>query len=104
MVASATSAIAKLELLSNEMSDRAFDLTDDRVSIGRDSDNIIPLRHITVSLHHALLVRVGQHYKVRDLVSTNGTYVNDERTTGTILKSGDRVRFGEIEFLYRELL
>ena len=79
-----------------------FELTQDRVNIGRDDDNLICLDHTTVSLHHAILVRVGTRYKVRDLISTNGTYVNGERVTGAELQNGDVVRFGEVEVRYEE--
>lgn len=103
MVNSATSTIARLHLVSDQLPGGVFELTGERIGVGRDRSNIICLDHITVSLHHAILVRVGEHYKVRDLISTNGTYVNDQRTTGAQLQSGDRLRCGEIEMRYEEL-
>ncbi len=102
MVDSATSAITRLQLVSGTMSGRVFELTQDRVNVGRDDDNLICIDHTTVSLHHAILVRVGSHYKVRDLISTNGTYVNGERMTGAELRHGDLLCFGEIEMRYEE--
>jgi tetratricopeptide (TPR) repeat protein len=82
---------------------RAFDLTQDRVNIGRDSSNLICLNKETVSAHHALLIRVGDHFKLRDLISTNGTYLNGERTMDAVLRHGDRLRFGEVEMRYEEI-
>jgi len=35
--------------------------------------------------------------EVRDLDSTNGTFVNGERTEGTRLESGDKVQIGRLE-------
>jgi pSer/pThr/pTyr-binding forkhead associated (FHA) protein len=35
-----------------------------------------------------------------NLLSTNGTFVNNEKQTTTSLKPGDRVRFGRAEFLF----
>src|SRR5271154_5365030 len=102
MVDSATSTIGKLHLVSGTMSGRVFELTQDRVNVGRDDDNIICIDHITVSLHHAILIRIGTHYKVRDLISTNGTFVNGERLTGAELRHGDIVLFGEVEMRYEE--
>jgi hypothetical protein len=102
LVNSATSAIARLELVSSEGSCRVFELTQDRVNIGRDGSNIVCLDHSTVSLYHAMLIRTGEHFRVRDLISTNGTYVNGVRTTGAELHPGDRVRFGEVELRYGE--
>src|SRR5438477_5918267 len=103
MVSIATGTIVRLQIVSGEALGRAFELTQDRVNIGRDESNIICVDHITVSLHHAILVRTGDHYKVRDLISTNGTYINGERTTGSELQSGDVLRFGEVEMRYEEL-
>jgi len=103
MVVSATSAIARLELVSGKTPGRTFELTQDRVNIGRDDTNVICLEHSTVSLHHAILVRMGDHYKVRDLISTNGTYINGERTTGAQLRHGDMLRFGEVQMRYEEI-
>lgn len=103
MVNSATSTIVRFRLVSGKVPDRAFELTQDRVNIGRDEGNLICLDHSTVSLHHAILVRTGEHYKVRDLISTNGTCVNGDRVTGAQLRSGDVLRFGEVELRYEEV-
>jgi len=103
LVNSATSAIARLELVSSERVGRVFELTQDRVNVGRDGNNLICLDHSTVSLYHAMLVRTGEHFRVRDLISTNGTYINGERVTGAELRPGDRVRFGEVEMRYEEV-
>jgi tetratricopeptide (TPR) repeat protein len=102
MVESVTSAIGRLHLVSGTMLGRAFELTQDRVSVGRDDDNVICIDHRTVSLHHAILIRIGTHYKVRDLISTNGTFINGERMTGAELRHGDLLLFGEVEMRYEE--
>ena len=103
MVNSTTSITAKLHLVSGKKPGRVFDLAQDRINIGRDLGNIICLDSSTVSLHHAILVRTGAHYRVRDLISTNGTYLNGQRTTGAELHNGDILRFGEIGMRYEEL-
>jgi tetratricopeptide (TPR) repeat protein len=95
---------ARLVLFSGNGSGRAFDLTQERVNIGRDGSNVICVSHSTVSSHHALLVRMGDHFKVRDLISTNGTYLNGERTMGALLRHGDVLRFGEVEMRYEEVM
>jgi tetratricopeptide (TPR) repeat protein len=89
--------------VSGNGSGRAFDLTQERVNIGRDGSNVVCIDHSTVSSHHAMLVRIGDHFKVRDLISTNGTYLNGERTTGAMLQHGDILRFGEVEMRYEEV-
>jgi len=102
MATSATSFAAKLHV-NGRLPPRTFALTQDRVNVGRDETNLIRLDDSSVSLHHALLVRTAGHYKVRDLISTNGTYVNGERTLGAELHNGDRLRIGSVEMRYEEL-
>ena len=71
-----------------------------QVHIGRDANNDLTLPSPTVSRYHAIVERVGQRYRVRDLDSSNGTYVNDQRITGeTWLKAGDSIRIGPYRFV-----
>ncbi len=70
-----------------------------RVQIGRDPSNDIVLAAPTVSRFHAIVERVGQRYRVRDLKSPNGTFVNDRRIEEEVwLKSGDAIRIGPARF------
>lgn len=98
-----TTTRARLQLISGNGSGRVFELTQERVNIGRDDANIISIRDDTISSHHALLVRIGGHFKLRDLISTNGTYLNGERTMDAMLRHGDLLRFGEVEMRYEEI-
>ncbi len=69
------------------------------ISIGRasDSDLLFDSRHDrTVSSHHAV-VRFQDHcFELADAHSTNGTYLNGQRTTQAILKTGDVIRLGAL--------
>jgi tetratricopeptide (TPR) repeat protein len=47
-----------------------------------------------VSRSHAELIRVGANYLLRDLGSTNGSFVNGDRVTERMLNDGDTLRFG----------
>ena len=70
-----------------------------RVQIGRDPQNDVVLDTPTVSRYHAIVERVGQRYRVRDLGSSNGTFVNDQRIEAeTWLKAGDWIRIGPYRF------
>lgn len=91
---------AKLVILSGATEGREFELTAERINIGRADDNVVRLDDTNVSQHHALLVRIGTDYKLRDLISTNGSFVNDERVSGAVLHNGDRIRFGPIEMRF----
>jgi hypothetical protein len=55
----------------------------------------------TVSRRHATVIRSGKSAIVRDLGSTNGTFVNGTRLQGeTTLRPGDQVQFGSVRFRY----
>jgi EAL domain-containing protein (putative c-di-GMP-specific phosphodiesterase class I) len=60
-------------------------------------DLVLPSRNVSKS--HAQLISAGEILAVRDLRSTNGTYVNGKRITAdTLLNEGDFVQFGDVEF------
>jgi FHA domain/Domain of unknown function (DUF1707) len=68
-------------------------------SIGRAPGSMLRLNHYTVSRAHAQLRSTQDGWKLRDLGSSNGTWVNGSRVTGSVRVSpGDVVRFGQIGF------
>ena len=68
-------------------------------SIGRAPGSMLRLTHFTVSRTHAQLRSTGDGWKLRDLGSSNGTWVNGSRVTGSVtVRPGDVVRFGQIGF------
>ena len=70
-------------------------------SVGRQATNDIVLQEGSVSSQHAWLVNDGGECRVVNLLSTNGTWVNDEKVHEAALKDGDHVRFGRAEFVFR---
>lgn len=65
--------------------------------IGRSSDAKIKLRHSIVSREHCKLYESDQKIIVRDLGSSNGTFVNDRRTEEpTVLNTNDLLRIGPV--------
>jgi len=67
------------------------------VVIGRGPNNDIVFVDAEVSRQHTRILREGsQGYNIQDLGSTNGTFVNGRRISGTVpLQDGDRVNLGE---------
>lgn len=68
--------------------------------VGRHPDSEIFLDDITVSRRHAEFVNEANSYKVRDVGSLNGTYVNRERIEEVELDSGDEVQIGKFKLLF----
>lgn len=67
------------------------------VVIGRRADADLrfdPDRDLDVSARHAVIVRDGERWLLRDLDSRNGTFVNGRRIHEAELHHGDRVMFG----------
>jgi len=54
-----------------------------------------------VSRDHAEIVRIGDVYVVRDLGSTNGTYLNGRAIIQASLVDGDVIHLGDVEFRFR---
>ncbi len=70
------------------------------LSIGRGPDNDLQIPDTKVSRHHCLIERQGSEINIRDLGSSNGTYVNGKRVEKTSLSHGDVIRLGETELLF----
>jgi diguanylate cyclase (GGDEF)-like protein len=64
------------------------------VEAGRSVQCGIPIDHESVSRRHACITWTGSVYRVKDLGSTNGTYVNDLLVAETDLKDGDQIKIG----------
>jgi pSer/pThr/pTyr-binding forkhead associated (FHA) protein len=76
------------------------ELARDIVMIGRAPSNQIVVDHPTVSAQHAVLLRTGNSYSLKDLNSTNGTQVNADFVTDAELKDGDTIRFGFVTAVF----
>jgi diguanylate cyclase (GGDEF)-like protein len=68
--------------------------------LGRDHDCDITVRDPSISRQHSLLESTGGGYRVTDLGSTNGTFVNDVPANRTMLRDGDYLRVGTCLFRF----
>jgi pSer/pThr/pTyr-binding forkhead associated (FHA) protein len=78
-------------------------LVEDRpVSVGRHPDSDIFLDDITVSRRHSVIERDGSSFRIRDVGSLNGTYVNHERVDQAPIANGDEIQVGRFVLAFRE--
>lgn len=76
-----------------------LDLNDQQITIGR-AGNEINLDNPQVSRNHAVLERINNQHVLRDVGSTNGTFVNGQRITQHTLVLGDVIQIGAFKLLY----
>jgi len=79
------------------MTGRTHDLKAEKTTVGRVEDNSFQIAEPSVSSHHAELLLRGNDVIVRDLNSTNGTFINGEKITESPIKPGQILRLGQIE-------
>ena len=70
------------------------------VTIGREEVNDVQLNDERISRLHAKLQEDSGRVIFTDLNSTNGTFVNGTRVEATVLKPGDVIRMGGVDFHY----
>lgn len=76
-------------------------MSGDALSIGRQADNDLALDLARVSRHHARIERRGDAFILRDLGSTNGTFVAGKRVEEQILRRGDTFAIGGAQLVLR---
>jgi pSer/pThr/pTyr-binding forkhead associated (FHA) protein len=79
---------------------RQFVLSDDVLPAGRDSASRVRLTDTEVSRRHAEFVRTPDGYRVRDVNSANGTFVNNQSVRDALLQPGDHVQLGQTVLVY----
>lgn len=65
------------------------------ITVGRDSGNDIKIDNPAVSGIHARIIRDGESVFIEDAESTNGTFLNGEKITRSVLNSTDEVAIGK---------
>jgi hypothetical protein len=89
--------MAKLVILNQGMTGRSIELTVERTTVGRVEENTFQIADASVSSRHAEILLRGTDIVVRDLNSTNGTFINNEKISEAPLKPGQTLRFGQVE-------
>jgi predicted component of type VI protein secretion system len=90
---------ARLKVVGGRHHGKTIALTTKKFLIGREQDCHLRPNSELVSRHHCVFAIDDFSVRIRDLGSTNGTFLNDHRVRGEeVLKSGDRIRVGKLDF------
>jgi len=89
--------MAKLVVLSEGFTGLTCELKVDKTTVGRLEDNAFQISEPSVSSHHCELTPRGAELLVKDLNSTNGTFINGEKVAEAVLKPGQILRLGQVE-------
>jgi predicted component of type VI protein secretion system len=94
----------KLILSLDGIAVKEVDLSKSRSTIGRRPYNDIVIDNLAVSGEHAVIQNTGNHMLLKDLDSTNGTYVNGKPIHQRVLEYGDRIEIGRYKIEYIDSL
>jgi len=96
--------VASLFVIQGADQGKRFDLSGQPMALGRDGSNPIRLHDNEVSRRHAEVrsAEAPGKFRVVDLGSANGTFVNDRAIDQAALKPGDQLRVGQTVMLFSE--
>jgi CheY-like chemotaxis protein len=89
--------MAKLVVISPALKGLSYELGKQWVTIGRAADNVFQVLESSVSGHHCEVLWRGHELVVRDMNSTNGTFVGGAHITEAVVKPGDAFRLGDLD-------
>ena len=87
----------RLVVLSEGLTGRTHELKAERTTIGRMEDNSFQVPDPSISSHHCEVLLRPSEVLVRDLGSTNGSFISNERITEAVLKPSQILRLGQVE-------
>ena len=87
----------RLVVLSEGLTGKTFEIKAEKSTLGRLEDNTICISEPSISSHHCEILLKGSDVFIKDLDSTNGTYINGERITESALKAGQILRLGHVQ-------
>jgi len=89
--------MAKLIAVTQELAGLSHELNGRWTTIGRADGNAFKIPDASVSACHCEVRQQGDELLVRDLCSTNGTFVQGKKITEAVVKAGQIVRLGEVD-------
>lgn len=92
--------MARLVVITPSLAGSVHELGTKWVTLGRADTNTFQLVEQSVSNRHCEVCVRGEDLLVRDLLSTNGTFINDKKIVEGTARPGDKIRLGDVEIRY----
>jgi transcriptional regulator with GAF, ATPase, and Fis domain len=92
---------SRLIAVSGPLAGTTLELGTDAVTLGRDRTSTLHLRDLAVSRQHCVIEPAGAGFRLRDLESRHGTFVNGFPVHERDLQPGDQITLGESLFLFQ---
>ncbi len=86
--------------ISNDVVGQQYILTNSKIEVGRRPGGDIVLKNASVSSMHAQIIGDNGQWKVLNLLSSNGTFINGEKVAEQQINPGDIIGFAGSEFVY----
>src|SRR5260221_14721880 len=80
----------QLGVIRGPLPGQGFELGSKVTRAGKGEDNDVVIPDVTVSRNHFEIIREGDEFTLRDLESTNGTYIDESRVKEAYLRPGAR--------------
>lgn len=90
----------RLQAAAGPLADSIYFLSEAEIGIGRDPSNSLAISDLSVSRRHCVLIRDKNGYKLRDLESRNGTFVNGGPVSEAPLQHADQIAVGDSVFVF----
>lgn len=92
--------MAHLVLIDEKEQGKQYELSSDVTRIGRRGENNVPLNSGSVSGTHAEIIKTAEGFELRDLGSTNGTFLNGDRVQTARVHRNDVIRCGGVSLMF----
>lgn len=92
---------AKLVVIKSETLEGEITLEEEETVFGRDGEADVAIEDKRISRQHCKIWLDGTEYKITDLGSSNGTFVNGQKVTEKILENGDSIQIGSNTLEFR---
>lgn len=92
----------RLEQVRGTGAPRTYQLTLEETVIGRSSQATVCVESTLISRRHVAIRKNGAEFRVVDLDSANGLYLNGIKAHSAVLHEGDTIQIGDVVFVYHE--